>query len=383
MPVTCGMELPKSVVFHFPPNVYRSSSSTEMLPQLLQALQSDKVSAVQFLRSGRVRVTLKCAEYRNELLRESSFLFGEVSVPVTVSDAVIRSVYVRDLPFEVPDANVQDVFQSFGVVHSVRPCYFRDFPSVANGTRILLMSFNESVQSIPSTLSVSDFPVRVWYAGQPVICPICHEVGHLPRACPFSGRCLRCRQPGHRARDCKQAWGPPRPSPPVSTSAHALSTSVPVLTTSAPVSTPASVPGSSSAPVSTVSVPSVSRVVSSVSGPVLPLVPVTVPITFPVPVPLGSQITFPVLRPAPVTSSFTINAPIVSPTVEEGEIVISPKSPQSPESDYRKLSRLTLTSLKPGSNRSAVLKLVKSLIKSHNLHVSSDELNCVVEGVLR
>ena len=206
------MAFPKSVVLHFPAEVYKSTGANEIVPHLLRVLEPDNVSAVQFLRSGKVRLTLKSIEYRNTLLHKSSLLYREVSIPVTVSSVPIRSVYICDLPFEVPDIEVQTVFESFSVVHSVRPCYFRDFPSVANGSRVLLMSFDESVQSIPSSLSVSNFPVRVWQAGQPVICSICCEPGHLPQVCPFSGRCLGCKQPGHQARDCKQAWGPSQPS---------------------------------------------------------------------------------------------------------------------------------------------------------------------------
>ena len=80
-------------------------------------------------------------------------------------------MFVHDLPVEVPDVDVKSVFQSFGVVHSVHPCFFREFPSVANGTRRLVMSF---CGSIPSSVSVFDFPVRVFHAGQPVTCSICH-----------------------------------------------------------------------------------------------------------------------------------------------------------------------------------------------------------------
>ena len=110
-------------------------------------------------------------------------------------------MFARDLPFEVPDCDVKSAFESFGVVLSVHQCLFRDFPSVANGTRGLVMSFRGS---IPSSVSVADFPVRVLYAGQPVVCSIFHESGHLPRDCPFSGLCLRCKQPGHMARHCTQ-----------------------------------------------------------------------------------------------------------------------------------------------------------------------------------
>ena len=56
-------------------------------------------------------------------------------IPVTVADQPIRSVFVRDLPFEVPDCDVRSAFESFGVVLSVHHCFFRDFPSVVNGTR--------------------------------------------------------------------------------------------------------------------------------------------------------------------------------------------------------------------------------------------------------
>ena len=116
--------------------------------------------------SSRV-VTCKTAEYRDDLLEGSSFLFGDVPIPVTAADQSIRFVFVRDLPFEVPDDDVKSVFERFGVVHSISPCFFRDFPSISNGTRRLAMSFRDP---IPLSLSVADFPVRVFHAGQPVIC---------------------------------------------------------------------------------------------------------------------------------------------------------------------------------------------------------------------
>ena len=115
----------------------------------------------KFLTSGRVRVTCKTSDYRDDLLDGSSFLFGYVPISVTAADQPIRFVFVRNLPFEVPDDDVKSVFKSFGV-HSVHPCFFREFPSVTNDTRRLVMSFRGS---IPSSVSVADFPVRVFHAG--------------------------------------------------------------------------------------------------------------------------------------------------------------------------------------------------------------------------
>ena len=184
------MPFARSVVLHFPAEIHRAQGVSEVAPQLLQALDVENIAAVQFLKNSQVRVTCKTAKYRDDLLERSIFLFGDVPIPVTAADQPIRSVFVRDLPFEVPDCDVKSAFESFGVVLSVHQCFFRDFPSVSNGTRRLVMSFRGS---IPSSVSVADFPVRVFHAGQPVFCSICHESGHLPSDCPFSGLCLRCK----------------------------------------------------------------------------------------------------------------------------------------------------------------------------------------------
>ena len=256
------------MVLHFPEEIDKNTGIAEIAPQLLRALDPDKVCAVQFLRNGRVRVTCKSTEYRDDLLEGSSFLFGEVPVPVSAADLSIRSVFVRDLPFEVPDRDVQSSFESFGVVHSVHPCFFRDFPSVANGTRRLVMSFRNP---IPSSVSVGEYPVRVWYYGQPVVCTICHESGHLPRACPFSSLCLRCKQPGHMAWKCTQPWGPSSTVP------------VPVPVPSVPVSMPVPSPVPLSAPV----VSDVPLEEGEIAG---SAVPATVQST-PVPVPAPSSST--------------------------------------------------------------------------------------------
>ena len=135
------MPFPKSVVLHFPAGIHRTQGVSEIAPQLLRVLDVQTIAAVQFLRNGRVRVTTKTSDYRDELLEGSMFLFGDVPIPVTAADKPLRSVFVRDLPVEVPDVDVKSVFESFGVVHSVHPCFFREFPSVGNGTRRLIMSF--------------------------------------------------------------------------------------------------------------------------------------------------------------------------------------------------------------------------------------------------
>ena len=62
-------------------------------------------------------------------------------------------------------------------------------------------------KEIPSILRVAGFDCRVWYAGQPSVCPICRKPGHRVKQCPDHGKCRRCHQPGHVARQCRRAWG--------------------------------------------------------------------------------------------------------------------------------------------------------------------------------
>ena len=341
------MPFPKSVVLNFPAEIHRTQGVSKVAPQLLRALDVQKIAAVQLLRNGRVRVITKTSDYRDELLDGSTFLFGDVPIPVTAADQPLRSVFVRDLPVEVPDVDVTSVFESFGVIHSVHPCFFREFSFVANGTRRLVMSFRGS---IPPSVSVFDFPVSAFHAGQPVTCSICHESGHLPRDCPFSGLCLRCKQPGHMARDFPQPWGP-----------SSSSSSPPVPTSSAPVSSPqfvlSSVPSSSSSvPASTIQSTPVQSVLSSA----------TVPSTS-------------VSAPVPSVQSQELTTP------EDGEVIISsdlsvadgspprrpfPRVPCS--ADYKKFVRLVLPKVKLGSDSSTVKKLCLSMVKTRKT-VSDDE----------
>ena len=399
------MAFGRSVVLHFPQEIQKNLGISEVAPQLLRALDAEMIDAVQFLKSGQVRVTWKTAEYRDDLLEGSTFLFGDVPIPVTAADQNIRFVFVRDLPFEVPDDDVKSVFERFGVVHSMSPCFFRDFPSVSNGTRRLVMSFREA---IPSSVSVADFPVRVFHAGQPVICSVCHESGHLPRACPFSGLCLRCKQPGHVARNCTQAWGSSSSNVPV----PASSSSTPVSMSVDPsVSSTAST--SSTAPVS--SVPSVTAPasvspVTAVSTPipsVLPVSTVSVPVSSALSTPVSSATledgeiaegesgasSSLVSSPAAVQSTPVSVSSCCSTASGNEDVSMSPagapssrpaassRPPRTSSADYKRLIRLVVPKVKPGSDASAVKKQCIALVKSHKLNVSVEECSRIASSV--
>ena len=245
------------------------------------------------------------------------------------------------------DETVKSAFSAYGEVYSIRHAYFKDFPELRNGNRLLLMSVSNP---IPSSLNVFGFVCRAWHPGQPVNCSICKVSGHLPRACPLPGLCRRCKQPGHVARECGQAGDQPRPPSSASVPSPSLSSS-PVDPVSDPVSTP--------------------------SDPV------------PVPVPVNDPVPDDPSAPAPASVK---RLELVSP--EDREIVMSsdlsvadaspPRRPRPrvPSSvDYKKLVRLVLPKVKLGSGSSTVKKLCLSMVKAHKLTVSDDECARVAASV--
>ena len=198
-PFNMSQVFPKSILLHFPSEIYLRRGVGELFPLLVRALHEKEIVAMQFLRGGKggVRVTVRSEAYREDLL-SSVFRFEDTVVPVTPADCFAKSVYVRDLPFEVSDESIVSVFS--GKVYSVKSVYHKEFPAICTGTRTVLMSIVN---------------VHGWYPGQPAYCSVCRSSGHLPRACPLSGLCRRCKQPGHVARECVQAWIQPRPPAPL------------------------------------------------------------------------------------------------------------------------------------------------------------------------
>ena len=190
----------------FPENVYKNAGASDVLPLVMKSLAADKVLAVQFLRAGRVRLTFQDSETCSQVLKDG-LDFGDFSVDLLPADDRLRTVHVRDLPVEIEEEAVLSFLSGYGEVLSVSHCFFDEYPNVRNGNRVAKVLLD---RDIPQFTEIDGCNCRIWYPRQPPQCSICREFGHRAPACPLSGRCRRCHQPGHMARECTQAWGHPR-----------------------------------------------------------------------------------------------------------------------------------------------------------------------------
>ena len=210
------VEQPRTVVIHAHGMVAHKSSNV-IVQMLSKKLDFSKVKTIQFIPSGRIRVTFKSLEYRNVILERKTLQIDDVHfLNITASDDPVTTVYVHYLPDEAGDVGIRLALLPFGTVHDISYQRFAGFKNNATGTRIVRMSLNHH---IPFQCNIQGYPCRVWYVGQPLKCTICSGA-HKAADCPDRNKCKRCKQPGHFARDCQNAWGtttqaqPDPPAPP-------------------------------------------------------------------------------------------------------------------------------------------------------------------------
>ena len=175
------------------------------MKKIVDAVTGHRVSAVQFVPGFFVRVTFSTVQDRHDVFRYGVEIDG-VKIPLTEAESTTRFVYVHHCPVEVSDAAVKDALSAYGEVLSVESCYYKG-TSILTGSRIAKMSLEDV---IPWKVCVYRYPCRVWYRDQPVSCRICASTDHRASDCPLRGKCCKCRQPGHFARDCAQSTEPVR-----------------------------------------------------------------------------------------------------------------------------------------------------------------------------
>lgn len=135
---------PKTVVIHAHGMV--AAMSTNVIVQMLsKKLDFQKISTIQFIPNGRIRVTCKSVDYRNSILAMKSLLIDGIhQLQTTELDSPITSVYVHYLPPEADDVCIRLAFLPFGKIVSITKQHFSGFKQIATGTRIVVCRWSST-----------------------------------------------------------------------------------------------------------------------------------------------------------------------------------------------------------------------------------------------
>ena len=211
----------KTLVFKVLEEV-RVGSKEDFAVKIVNILKNRSLAAIQFVPGWFVRVTFEYLEDREDIFRNGLVIDG-VDISLIEAEPSTQLVYVHHCPVEVPNSVLDNVLSAYGDVISITPCYYNS-ASVLSGSRVVKISLRRDV---PPRIYVLRYPCRVWYRDEPLTCLIC-SLRHRVSYCPLCGKCRRCRQPGHIARDCTASAPSSAPvSSDVPVSSSAVSTPVP------------------------------------------------------------------------------------------------------------------------------------------------------------
>ena len=148
---------PCNLITYFPASVYRSVGSSEVLPELLREVDTKKLSTLQFLRNGAVRLTFASAQDCDSTLG-NGIVFRDVALKLTPVEARSRIVYLRDCPAEVLQSTISGTFPAYREIHSITNNTHEKYPNLFDGTRVIKMSITKV---IPSFIRVAGFDCGV------------------------------------------------------------------------------------------------------------------------------------------------------------------------------------------------------------------------------
>lgn len=118
-------------------------------------------------------------------------LNGETTtVSITPADEEMTIVRILNVPPEVPNEKIENIFKNYGkvkIIENEKWSHKNRF-KVDSGIRLVKMSIEKS---IPSTIIIAGLEAYVSYSGQEQTCFHCGDHSHLRQTCPK--RALRAK----------------------------------------------------------------------------------------------------------------------------------------------------------------------------------------------
>ena len=189
----------------------RDCSQAVVLEDVLKNLKEHHVCSIQLLLGGEIRITFESSLHHDAVLCRGPLELKGVRCRFLEGGPPATFVHVLYLPFEQSNDAVRLALAQYGEVKGVRIQHFPGHPAVATGTRLVSVLLD---QDPPRDIFIAGTVSRLWFRSQPLICNICSERGNKAAACPNKGACFRCKQKGHFARECRNAWGTAPQEPP-------------------------------------------------------------------------------------------------------------------------------------------------------------------------
>ena len=205
-----GVSRSRTLIACLPTALRNVVTRSEFNKALLKVVRMNYVKCVQSMPNGVFRLTFTAPGPRDHVMSEG-IVCRQMQCIIFKADPQYTVVKIFRCPFEVSSDTVKVALSAFGKVHLIKGEVDHEFPSIFTGTLIAHMTIESP---IPSRIKILRYPCNVWYVGQPKTCRVCQGKDHEAPHCPLKGKCLRCRQEGHSARDCPNPWGRPYEKPP-------------------------------------------------------------------------------------------------------------------------------------------------------------------------
>ena len=165
---------------------------------------SSSMQSIQFVPGKNVQITFNDSKTKESIEKHEYITINDARFAVVCGGPKIQNVLIHHYPSEEDNHRLWIVLSGFGEVRDSQYQHYPDLCSISTGTRVVRMVRHSP---IPRSLDVGGYVCKTWYVGQPVECDIC-QGGHVSKNCPLRGKCRRCLESGHMARDCKNSPPP-------------------------------------------------------------------------------------------------------------------------------------------------------------------------------